>query len=71
LIYHAKDGWTFSLSHIEVEGDTCTPAYLLEVWIDYYLVTKIRLPFAFGEHLRRKWQEKNRSHAGTTVGKNE
>ena len=58
LSYNTKDNWTYSLSHVESPGETCTPPYLLEVWIDYYLVTKVQLPFACGEKLRRKWLEK-------------
>lgn len=53
-----KDNWTYSLSHIENPGTSCTPAYLLEVWIDYCLVTQVQLPFAFGEELRQRWLEK-------------
>lgn len=62
LSYHTKDNWTYSLSHIENHGDTCTPAYLLEVWIDYCLVTKVQLPFAFGEQLRQRWLEQSELH---------
>jgi hypothetical protein len=62
LSYRTKDNWTCSLSHIENLGETCTPAYLLEVWIDYCLVTKVQLPFAFGEQLRQRWLEKSDPH---------
>lgn len=57
---HAKSSWTYSLTHIEDAGATATPAYLLEVWIDYCLVTTLRLPFEVGVKLRQKWLEKNR-----------
>jgi len=67
LIYHAKEAWTYSLSHVEATGETGTPEYLLEVWIDYCLVTKVWLPFAFGEKLRRKWLEKSRHEPSATV----
>jgi hypothetical protein len=61
LSYHMKDNWTYSLSHIDSLSEPCTPPYLLEVWIDYCLVTEVRLPFAVGEELRQKWLEKNAS----------
>ncbi len=59
LSYHTKDNWTYSLSHCESTDEACTPAYLLEVWIEYCLVTKVQLPFAFGEQLRHKWLDKS------------
>ena len=67
LIYHAKDSWTYSLSHVEATGDTGASMYLLEVWIDYCLVTKVQLPFAFGDQLRRKWLEKRQQDVSVTV----
>lgn len=60
LSCHTKNTWTYSLTHIEDAGESATPAYLLEVWIEYCLVMKLRLPFAFGVELRQKWLEKNR-----------
>jgi hypothetical protein len=58
---HTTDTWNYSLSHIEVKGPggDPTPAYLLEVWIEYCLVTKVQLPCAFGEKLRHKWLERS------------
>ena len=57
---HTKSTWTYSLTHIEGAGVSATPVYLLEVWIEYCLVTKLQLPFDVGVKLRQKWLEKNR-----------
>ena len=61
LSCHVTDTWNYSLTHVEVErpGGVCTPAYLLEVWIEYCLVMEVHLPFAFGEKLRQKWLERS------------
>lgn len=58
LSYHLQDVWTCSLTHNEDPGETCTPAYFLEVWMDDCLVLKVQLPFACGEQLRHKWLER-------------
>ena len=61
LSCHTKSTWTYSLTHIEDAEESATPAYLLEVSIEYCQVVKLRLPFAFGMQLRQKWLEKNLS----------
>lgn len=59
---HTKDRWTYSLTHINNTGGTATSTYLLEVWIEYCLVTKLQLPFTFGAKLRQKWLERSAPH---------
>jgi hypothetical protein len=58
LSYHLQDTWTCSLTHGESPGETCTPPYLLEVWMDACLILKLQLPFACGEQLRHTWLER-------------
>ena len=62
LSCHTKNAWTYSLAHIHNTGALSTSVYLLEVWIEYCLMTKLQLPFTFGEKLRQKWLERCEHH---------
>ena len=62
LSCHFTGTCAYTLTHATGTDAMTASEYLLEVWADNCLVTKVPLPFAFGEKLQQKWLQKKREH---------